>query len=76
MRLSHDSEDSLINTLLAASVAQVEHLTGLILSDTSPAPLRLCVLYGLYEAYTARGETQTLNAQILALAAPYLEPRL
>jgi hypothetical protein len=76
LRLSHDSEDSLISTFLEASVASIEQLTGLVLSETSPAPLRLCVLYGLFEAYTGRGETQSLRTAIMALAAPYCTVRL
>ena len=41
LRVEHDAEDGLIQTLIDAARARVEGEVGLSLLSTSPAPLRL-----------------------------------
>jgi hypothetical protein len=68
VRIGNDSEDQVLSLLLAASKVRVEAATGLSLSDTSPAPLRLSVLLLAADAFERRdgGETP------LALIEPWL----
>jgi uncharacterized phage protein (predicted DNA packaging) len=80
LRVDYTDEDSLITTLLAASKTRIEGLTGLTLSDASPAPLRLSVLLLLAEAYQNRGQNKEDQAQgddhLMTWLAPYLSVRL
>lgn len=74
--VSHDAEDTLISTFLEAAKIRLEGATGLTLDDVSPAPLRLCVLYLVAQAYQNRGEiTGDLDA-LDAWLSPYREVRL
>ena len=43
LRVGHDGEDSLIQTLIDAARMRVEGDVGQALDDASPAPLRLAV---------------------------------
>lgn len=76
LRVSHDDEDGLIATFLEAAVARVEGETGLVLSDASPAPLRLAVLYLVAMAYQNRGEVAGDLGAAEGWIAPYREVRL
>ena len=57
LRVEHEVEDGLIQTLIAAAQAKVEGDVGLGLTSTSPAPLRLAILMLVLRAYgrDARG---------------------
>ncbi|MGZ3306248.1 MAG: head-tail connector protein [Asticcacaulis sp.] len=70
LRVSDSAEDTLIATFIAAAVTRLETATGLVLDDTSPAPLRLCVLYLVAQAYQNRGEV----ADDLEGLEPWLMP--
>jgi uncharacterized phage protein (predicted DNA packaging) len=56
LRVSHDEEDTLITTLIAAAKARLETALGLVLDEMSPSPLRLAVLNLVAEGYQSRGE--------------------
>ena len=75
LRVDHEAEDGLIQTLVDAAVARVEGEVGLTLASTSPAPLRLAVLMLALRAYE-RGETETPIAPVEAWIAPYRVVRL
>lgn len=75
LRVEHEAEDGLIQTLVDAARARVEGETGLALSSTSPAPLRLAVLMLALKAYE-RGETEMDPRPIEAWIAPYRVVRL
>lgn len=75
LRVSHDDEDGLISTFLEAAKARIEGIVGLTLSDASPAPLRLSLLYLVAQAYQNRGEVADLSA-VEPWLAPYREVRL
>ena len=55
LRVDHPEEDALILILLDAVKVQIEARISQVLNDASPAPLRLCVLFGLAQAYHNRG---------------------
>jgi uncharacterized phage protein (predicted DNA packaging) len=76
LRVSHDAEDTLISTFLEAAKTRLEGAVGQTLSDASPAPLRLCVLYLLAQAYQNRGETTGDLEALDAWLSPYREVRL
>ena len=70
LRVEHEAEDRLIQTLVDAAVARVSGEVGLVLVSTSPAPLRLAVLMLVLRAYE-RGEGAMDVAPIEAWIAPY-----
>ncbi|MDI7775385.1 head-tail connector protein [Asticcacaulis sp. EMRT-3] len=71
LRVSHTAEDTLIATFIAAAVTRIADLTGLVLDDASPAPLRLCLLYLVAEAYSGRGEVAVDSDALETWLAPY-----
>ena len=75
LRVEHDAEDGLIQTLIDAARARVEGEVCLSLTSTSPAPLRLAILMLALRAYE-RGETQMPIAPVSGWIAPYREVRL
>lgn len=75
LRVEHEAEDQLIQTLIDAAVARVSGEVGLSLTSTSPAPLRLAVLMLVLRAYE-RGEQAMDVAPIEAWIAPYRVVRL
>jgi len=75
LRVEHDAEDQLIQTLIDAASARVEAETGCALDATSPAPLRLAVLMLTLRAYE-RGEPEMPIRPVEAWIAPYREVRL
>jgi uncharacterized phage protein (predicted DNA packaging) len=75
LRVDHDAEDGLIQTLIDAAQARVEGDVGLILEATSPAPLRLAVLMLVLRAYE-RGEGEMSILPVEAWIAPYRVVRL
>ena len=75
LRLEHAAEDELIQTLIEAARARVEGETGLVLTSTSPAPLRLAILMLVLRAYE-RGDPEMAIAPVEAWIAPYRVVRL
>ncbi|CAM3298615.1 head-tail connector protein [Asticcacaulis taihuensis] len=76
LRVSHDAEDTLITTLIAAAKTRLEGEAGVGLDDASPVPLRLCLLYLVAQAYQNRGETVMDTDALEAWLSPYREVRL
>ncbi|GGZ45539.1 head-tail connector protein [Asticcacaulis endophyticus] len=74
LRVSHDEEDALIATLIAAASARLNAALGLVLDEASPAPLRLAVLNLVAEGYQSRGE-MTLDS-VEPWISPYRQVRL
>jgi len=75
LRVEHDAEDGLIQTLIDAARARVEGEVGLSLISTSPAPLRLAILMLVLRAYE-RGETAMPIQPVEAWLGPYRTARL
>jgi len=75
LRVEHDAEDGLIQTLIDAARARVEGDVGLTLEATSPAPLRLAVLMLVLRAYE-RGDRDMSLQPVEAWIAPYRAVRL
>ncbi|MGO4410147.1 MULTISPECIES: head-tail connector protein [unclassified Brevundimonas] len=75
LRVEHEAEDGLIQTLIGAARARVEGEVGLSLTSTSPAPLRLAVLMLVLRAYE-RGESEMSVASVEGWIAPYRVVRL
>lgn len=61
LRVSHEAEDDLIVTLIAAAKERVEQATALTLDETAPTALRLVILKQVHAAYEgeADGEAET-----------------
>ncbi|MFC5342732.1 head-tail connector protein [Brevundimonas staleyi] len=75
LRVEHEAEDQLIQTLIDAARARVEGEAGLSLTSTSPAPLRLAILMLALRAYE-RGEVEMSIQPVEAWIAPYRVVRL
>ena len=75
LRVEHDAEDGLIQTLIDAARARVEGDVGLTLESTSPAPLRLAVLMLVLRAYE-RADREMSIQPVEAWIAPYRGVRL
>lgn len=75
LRVEHEAEDGLIQTLIDAARLRVEGDVGLDLTSTSPAPLRLAILLLTLRAYE-RGETEMPIGPVEAWIAPYRVVRL
>jgi hypothetical protein len=75
LRVEHDAEDALIQTLIDAARARVEGDVGLTLESTSPAPLRLAVLMLVLRAYE-RGDRDMSLQTVEAWISPYRAVRL
>lgn len=75
LRVEHDAEDGLIQTLIEAAQARVEADIGQELDAGSPAPLRLAVLMLVLRAYE-RSETDMPIRPVEAWIAPYRPVRL
>ena len=75
LRVEHEAEDMLIQTLIDAARARVEGEVGLSLTSTSPAPLRLAILMLTLRAYE-RGEAEMAIAPVEAWLSPYRVVRL
>ena len=75
LRVTHDAEDDLIALLIDAARKRVEGETGLTLTSTSPAALRLAVLMLTLRAYE-RGEDEMPIAPVEGWIAPYRQVRL
>jgi hypothetical protein len=75
LRVEHDAEDALIQTLIDAARARVESDAGLNLNSASPAPLRLAVLMLVLRAFE-RGDRDMSLQPVEAWIAPYRAVRL
>ncbi|HYC75724.1 head-tail connector protein [Brevundimonas sp.] len=75
LRVEHDAEEGLIQTLIDAARTRIEGDTGLSLDAASPAPLRLAVLMLVLRAYE-RGEDDMPVQPVEAWIAPYRAVRL
>lgn len=75
LRVEHDAEDGLIQMLIDAARARVEGDVGLVLTSTSPAPLRLAIMMLTLRGYE-RGEDDTPTSVVEAWLAPYRVVRL
>ncbi|MFN4091365.1 MAG: head-tail connector protein [Brevundimonas sp.] len=75
LRVEHEAEDGLIQTLIDAARLRVEGDVGLDLTSTSPAPLRLAILMLSLRAYE-RGEVEMAIGPVEAWIAPYRVVRL
>ena len=75
LRVEHDAEDGLIQTLIDAAQARVEAEVGQVVDAASPAPLRLAVLMLVLRAYE-RGEKDMPIRPVEAWIAPYRPVRL
>ena len=75
LRVEHDAEDGLIQTLIDAARARVESDVGLSLDSASPAPLRLAVLMLVLRAFE-RGDRDMNLQPVEAWIAPYRVVRL
>lgn len=75
LRVEHDAEDGLIQTLIDAAQGRLEGDVGVALSSTSPAPLRLAILMLALRAYE-RGDREMPIQPVEAWIAPYRVVRL
>ena len=76
LRVEHDAEDGLIQTLIDAAQARVQGDVGTPLDPVSPAPLRLAVLMLVSRAYDARDDRDMPIQPVEAWIAPYRAVRL
>jgi hypothetical protein len=70
LRVTHDAEDALIGLLLDAAASRVAAAADLVLTDQSPAPLRLAVLMLAAHAFEHREAAEPP----LGLVEPWLAP--
>lgn len=75
LRVGHEAEDGIIQTLIDAARARVEGESGVSLTSTSPAPLRLAILMLALRAYE-RGDPEMPIQPVEAWIAPYRVARL
>lgn len=75
LRVEHDAENTLIQTLIDAARARVEGEVGASLTSTSPAPLRLAILMLVLRAYERNAPEMAIEP-VEAWIAPYREVRL
>lgn len=75
LRVEHEAEDGLIQTLIDAAQARVEGEAGLVLTSAAAAPLRLAILMLASRAYE-RGEVEMSIRPVEAWIAPYRAVRL
>ena len=75
LRVEHDAEDGLIQTLIDAAQARVQGDVGTPLNPVSPAPLRLAVLMLVSRAYE-RDDRDMPIQPVEAWIAPYRAVRL
>lgn len=71
LRVTHDAEDELIQTLIAAARERVEAATGAAVDETAPAALRLVVLKLVHAAYAGEADDE-----VEAWLRPYRAVRL
>lgn len=75
LRVGHDAEDPLIQTLIEAATARVADAVGEAVDAASPAPVRLAVLMLTLKAYERGGDEIGVEA-VEAWLKPYRQVRL
>ncbi|MDP1632791.1 MAG: head-tail connector protein [Caulobacter sp.] len=70
LRVTDPAEDALIQLLIDAAVERVEAAIGQVMTETSPAPLRLCLLMLVAHGF----EHREAGEAPLALVEPWLAP--
>lgn len=76
LRVTGEDEDALIALLIEAAQRRIEAAVGLALEETSPAPLRLCVLLLVAHGFEHREAAAPSPALIEPWLAPYRRGRL
>lgn len=76
LRVGDDAEDGLVQLLIDAAVGRIEAATGLSLTETSPAPLRLAVLMLVAHGFEHREAAEAPIGLIEPWLAPYRVVRL
>ena len=76
LRVGDDAEDGLVQLLIDAAIARVAAATGLSLNETSPAPLRLCLLMLIAHGFEHREAAEAPIGLIEPWLAPYRVVRL
>jgi hypothetical protein len=76
LRVGDATEDATITLLIDAAEARVAAATGLTLSPTSAAPLRLSVLTLVSHAYANRDTAEPSLSLVEPWLAPYRKARL
>jgi len=76
LRVSHEEEDTLISTLIAAATARIGAALGTTPDAASAAPVRLAVLDLIARAYETRGDGEVSLETVEVWIAPYREVRL
>jgi hypothetical protein len=81
LRVADATEDALVGLLIDAAETRVAAATGLTLSPSSPAPVRLAVLVLVAHAYEHRAQSQEGGVEppsglVEAWLAPYRQARL
>lgn len=76
LRVGDDAEDGLVQLLIDAAIARVATATGLSLNETSPAPLRLCLLMLIAHGFEHREAAEAPIGLIEPWLAPYRAVRL
>jgi len=70
LRVIDVAEDALVQLLIDAAMARIEAATELVLTDASPAPLRLAILMLVAQAF----EHRDAGEPPLGLVEPWLAP--
>lgn len=76
LRVGDDAEDDLVQLLIDAAVGRVEAATGSILTEASPASLRLCLLMLVAHGFEHREAGEAPIGLIEPWLAPYRVVRL
>ena len=76
LRVTDDAEDGLVQLLIDAAILRVEAATGLTLTDSSPAPLRLCLLMLVVHGFEHREAAEAPLALVEPWLAPFRQVRL
>ena len=76
LRVEHDAEDGLIQTLIDAAQARVQGDVGTPLDPVSPAPLRLAVLMLVAHGFEHREAAEAPVGLVEPWIAPYRAVRL
>ena len=76
LRVTDDAEDALVQLLIDAATGRVETAVGMVLTDPTPAPLRLAVLMLVAQAFEHRDAGEPSLGLVEPWLAPYRRARL
>jgi hypothetical protein len=76
LRVSHTDEDPLITTLIQASKVRLEKALAIVLTEASPAPIRLALLDLVARAYETRGQGEVSLEGLEPWISAYAQVRL